>query len=228
MRDILLATGNPGKAREMAEILAGHGDRQAGATGEVIGSRIRWRHLSEFAGENWPEPVEDGATFMANAELKARHYARLSGLWTIADDSGLVVDALGGEPGVRSARYAGEPKSDRANNELLIRKLAGIVPERRSARFRCAMALAGTSGAGGGIEVLARAEGSVEGRIIDSARGTNGFGYDPHFWVDGFGMTTAEMAPEQKHAISHRGQALRRLREELTALLERVGEPGGA
>ncbi|HOA71897.1 MAG TPA: RdgB/HAM1 family non-canonical purine NTP pyrophosphatase [Phycisphaerae bacterium] len=201
MREILLATGNPGKAKEMREILAGDDDT------------VVWRHLKEFADRRWPEPVEDGETFMANAELKARYYARLSGLWTIADDSGLVVDALGGEPGVRSARYAGEPKSDAANNALLVRKLAGVPDEKRTARFCCAVALSD------GERVLARAQGVVEGRIIDQPRGTNGFGYDPHFWVPEFGMTTAEMAPEQKHAISHRGQALRLLRDELIALL---------
>jgi XTP/dITP diphosphohydrolase len=160
-------------------------------------------------------------------------------MWTIADDSGLVVDALGGEPGVRSARYAGEPKNDAANNALLIRKLAGVSEERRTARFCCAVALAGwqTSSErrgsapsvfspaedlapGGDPQVLARAEGRVEGRIIDEPRGTNGFGYDPHFWVQEFGMTTAEMAPDRKHAISHRGQALRLLRDKLVEVVD--------
>lgn len=213
MREILLATGNPGKAKEMSEILAGEAlaDKPPAARGS---EQFVWRHLREFADHHWAEPVEDGDTFMANAELKAAYYARLSGLWTIADDSGLVVDALGGEPGVRSARYAGEPKSDQANNALLIRRLAGVPDARRSARFCCAVVLSD------GQRVLARAEGKVEGRIIDVPRGTNGFGYDPHFWVDRFEMTTAEMAPDQKHAISHRGQALRQLREELAKLLE--------
>lgn len=201
MREILLATGNPKKAREMREIL------QLADAGEPI----HWRLLAEFSG--CPEAVEDGATFMANAEIKARHYAQWSGLWTIADDSGLEVDALHGEPGVRSARYAGEPCNDAANNALLIRRLAGIPAEQRMARFRCAMAIAD------GQHILARAEGTAEGRIIDTARGANGFGYDPHFWVEAEGMTTAEMSPERKHALSHRGQALRRLRELLLPLL---------
>jgi len=172
---------------------------------------IVWRSLSEFPA--WPAPVETGETFMANAELKATYYARLSGLWTIADDSGLEVDALGGAPGVYSARYAGEPANDAANNRLLVERLAGVPDERRTARFRCAVALSD------GSQILARAVGTVEGRIIDQPRGTNGFGYDPHFWVDRFGMTTAEMTPEQKHAISHRGQALRELRAALERLL---------
>jgi len=199
MRDILLATSNPGKAREMREVL---GESGAGAL-----SGVRWRLLTEFEG--WPAPVEAGDTFRANADIKARHYARLSGMWTIADDSGLEVDALNGEPGVRSARYAGTPKDDRANNALLIERLAGVPAEARSARFHCAVVLSD------GETVLASAEGTVEGRIIDEPRGTNGFGYDPHFWIESAGMTAAEMPPEQKNAISHRGQALRRLREQL-------------
>jgi XTP/dITP diphosphohydrolase len=201
-RDILLATGNPSKAREMREIL--------GADLPANGA-ITWRSLKEFP--DWPAPVETGETFMANAELKATYYARLSGLWTIADDSGLEVDALDGAPGVYSARFAGEPADDAANNRLLVQRLAGVPDERRTARFRCAVALSD------GSRILARATGAVEGRIIDQPRGTNGFGYDPHFWVDRFGMTTAEMSPEQKHAISHRGQALRELRAALQQLL---------
>jgi len=203
MREILLATSNPGKAREMREILGGSGS--AGL------SAVRWRSLSEFP--QGPEPREDGSTFLANAEIKARHYARLSGRWTVADDSGLMVDALGGEPGVRSARYAGAPRNDQANNALLIERLAGVPADRRSARFRCAVVLSD------GERVLASAEGAVEGRIIDTPRGDNGFGYDPHFWIESAGMTAAEMSPDQKNAVSHRGQALRRLRDHLVLLL---------
>jgi XTP/dITP diphosphohydrolase len=203
MREILLATGNPDKAREMAEILS---EVSAGAP-----LPVRWRRLADF--DDLHEPVEDGVTFLANAQIKASHYARLTGLWTIADDSGLEVDALGGEPGVRSARYAGEDVGYQANNALLVRRLAGFPEEKRSARFRCAMVLSD------GEKVLASAEGTAEGRIVDEPRGVNGFGYDPHFWVCQAGMTMAEMSPQAKHAISHRGQALRRLREKLAALL---------
>jgi XTP/dITP diphosphohydrolase len=212
MREILLATGNPGKAREMREIL----------TDSDAPTLVCWRHLSEFADAGWPEPVEDGETFLANAEIKARHYARLSGLWTIADDSGLVVDALGGEPGVRSARYAGEPKSDRANNALLIGRLTDVPAARRTARFCCAVVLAGSVSRAPSedILVLASAEGTVEGTIIDEPRGTNGFGYDPHFLVPSYGITAAQMTPDVKHAISHRGQAMRRLRERIAELPE--------
>lgn len=202
MREILLATANPKKAREMREILE---------TAEPSGA-IRWRLLSELPDA--PAAIEDGPTFLANAEKKAHHYARWSGLWTIADDSGLEVDALGGEPGVFSARYAGEPSDDAANNALLVQRLAGVPPERRTARFRSAVVLSD------GRRALASAEGVVEGRIIDTPLGSNGFGYDPHFWVEEAGMTTAQMSPERKHAISHRGQALRRLREQLARLLE--------
>ena len=202
MREILLATANPDKAREMEEILS--------ACGASL-PPIRWRRLAEFPG--LPQPVEDGETFLANARLKALHYARHTGLWTIADDSGLEVDALGGDPGVRSARYAGEPSNAKANNALLVRNLAGIPAGQRTARFRCAAVLAAPD------QILASAEGTVEGRIVDEPCGTNGFGYDPHFWIDAAGMTAAEMPPDRKHAVSHRGQALRRLRQQLQSLM---------
>ena len=202
MREILLATANPDKAREMEEILS---------AGEAGLPPIRWRRLAEFPG--LPQPLEDGETFLANARLKALHYARHTGLWTIADDSGLEVDALGGDPGVRSARYAGSPASAGANNALLVSKLAGIPAVRRTARFRCAAVLAAPD------RVLAAAEGAVEGRIVDQPRGANGFGYDPHFWIEAAGMTAAEMPPDRKHAVSHRGQALRRLRQQIAPLL---------
>jgi XTP/dITP diphosphohydrolase len=204
VREILLATANPAKAREMREILA--------LADAERGSPVRWRMLSEFP--DLPVPEETGETFLANAESKAHHYASLTGIWTIADDSGLEVDALGGEPGVRSARYAGEPCNDLANNALLVERLAGVPAERRAARFRCAVVLSD------GRSVLACAEGAVEGRIIDRPLGSHGFGYDPHFWVESAGMTTAQMSPEEKHAISHRGQALRLLREKILPLIE--------
>ena len=204
MHEILLATANPDKAREMEEILSA-----CDAPGSP--GLIRWRRLAEFPG--LPQPVEDGETFLANARLKALHYARHTGLWAIADDSGLEVDALGGDPGVRSARYAGEPSNAKANNALLVRNLAGIPAGQRTARFRCAAVLAAPD------QTLASAEGTVEGRIVDEPRGTNGFGYDPHFWIDAAGMTAAEMPPDRKHAVSHRGQALRRLRQQLQSLM---------
>jgi XTP/dITP diphosphohydrolase len=203
MREILLATSNPGKAREMREILVG-GD-------PVLDAQVRWRNLAEFA--DWPEAVEDAETFPENASKKAMHYARLSGMWSLADDSGLEVDALDGAPGVRSARYAGEPKNDESNNRLLLEKLRGIPIEQRTARFRCAAALSD------GEQVLATAEGKVEGCITDQPRGSNGFGYDPLFLVECGERTAAEMSPDEKHAVSHRGRALQQMRAKLLELL---------
>ncbi len=160
-----------------------------------------------------PQAVEDAESFEGNARRKALHYARLTGRLTLADDSGLEVDALGGEPGVHSARYAGPMCEDAANNARLLEELAGVPDEQRSARFCCVMALARRE------DVLATASGSVEGLIIDEARGENGFGYDPHFFVPEFGMTTAEMPPEQKNRISHRGKALAAIRPAIERML---------
>jgi XTP/dITP diphosphohydrolase len=193
----VVATSNPGKVREIAEILAD-------APVELV-SLVAFGEL--------PDVVEDGATFMENAIKKALHFARLTGEWTLADDSGLEVDALGGAPGVFSARYAGEPKDDAANNRKLIAELRGVPPERRTSRFRCAAVLAD------GERILAMAEGTIEGVIIDQPRGANGFGYDPHFFVPALGRTTAELDPAHKNRISHRGQAVTVLLRELRYLL---------
>lgn len=196
-RTILIATTNPGKHREIAAVMA-----------ELP---VRWVDLSEIPPI--PDCVEDGDTFQANAAKKALHYAHASGLWTLADDSGLEVDSLGGQPGVWSARFAGEPKSDRRNNEKLIALLAGVPQEKRTARFRCSLALANDG------QILATAEGKIEGQIIDEARGSNGFGYDPHFLIPTTGKTTAQLDPEHKNRISHRGQALRAIQPEILRLL---------
>ncbi len=174
---------------------------------------VRVATLSDYPG--LPEPVEDADTFEGNAKLKALHYARLTGCWTLADDSGLVVDALGGEPGVHSARYAGPASDDAANNTKMIEKLVDVPVEKRTARFHCAIALANAN------QVIATALGAVDGIIVEDARGTNGFGYDPHFFVPEFGLTTAEMEPRQKNRISHRGQALRAIRPAIERLLAR-------
>lgn len=171
--------------------------------------------LAEHPG--LPEPIEDGDTFEDNAKLKALHYARLTECWTLADDSGLQVDALGGAPGVRSARYAGPACNDAANNAKLIQELADIPAHQRTARFCCAVALANS------VEVMATASGVVEGVIIDEARGSNGFGYDPHFLVPESSMTTAQMEPSQKNRISHRGSALRAIRPAIQRLV--AGSP---
>jgi XTP/dITP diphosphohydrolase len=146
----------------------------------------------------------------------------LTACWTLADDSGLEVDALGGDPGVYSARYAGPDCNDAANNARLVRELAGVPLEQRTARFRCVITLAGPG------EVLATASGSVDGLIVDDARGTNGFGYDPHFFVPEYGMTTAQMPPEHKNRISHRGRALRAIRPTIEQLLAASGVEGNS
>ena len=161
------------------------------------------------------EVEETRTTFSANAALKARFYARRSGLPTLADDSGLEVDALGGGPGVRTRRYAGEQATDVQNNAKLLAALAGLPPEQRGARYRCVLALAlpGYAGPRGGLPV-ALARGSFEGRIGTRPRGGNGFGYDPIFEPapePPGGATVAEWSPERKQAVSHRARAARRM-----------------
>jgi XTP/dITP diphosphohydrolase len=194
---LLIATTNPGKVREVREILAG--------------TAVEVCSLAELPPV--PEAVEDGATFAQNARIKALHYAGLAPGWVLADDSGLEVDALDGAPGVHSARYAG-PEADAAqNNAKLVAALAGVPAERRTARFRCHLVLAQ------GNEVLEEADGSVEGIIVDEPAGTNGFGYDPHFFLPDRGVTVAQLPPEEKNRISHRGRALEAL---LPRLMRRV------
>jgi len=171
------------------------------------------------------EPAETGETFAENARQKARYYARATGCWCLADDSGLAVDALGGAPGVRSARYAAErfgpdadrPARDAANTAKLLEAMRDVPDERRTARFVCHFALADPD------RVLLDAGGQVEGIITRRPRGTNGFGYDPVFHVPSHGKTAAEMPPEEKNAISHRGRAARRFAEQLAAFLQEAG-----
>jgi XTP/dITP diphosphohydrolase len=194
---ILIATKNRGKLREVQDILAG--------------LPVVLTTLDQFP--DLPDAVEDADSFEGNAERKAMHYARLTGLWTLADDSGLEVDKLGGAPGVYSARYAGRQGDDAANNDKLIAQLAGVPPKQRTARFRCAVALAGPEG------ILATACGTFEGLIVDDPRGSNGFGYDPHFFVPELGMTAAQLPPERKNRISHRAQALAAILPDIQRLL---------
>ncbi len=186
---LLLATSNEDKIREIVEILAD--------------LPVQFRNLKDYPG--LAEPVEDAETFLGNAEKKALHYAKLTGLWALADDSGLEVDCLNGLPGVHSARFAGPQRDPLANNRKLVTMLAGIPLEQRRARFWCAAALAKDG------QIAAFAEDAVEGLVIDEPRGKNGFGYDPHFLVPELGRTTAELEPEHKNAISHRGKAVRRI-----------------
>ena len=189
-RRVVLASGNAGKQRELAALLAPRGFTILLQTDLGIDSA-----------------EETGTTFEANALLKARHAAQRSGLAALADDSGLEVDALGGRPGVRSARYAGEAATDAQNNALLLRELAGVPEPRRSARYRCVIAYVR---AADDPEPLL-ASGQWEGRIALAPRGSGGFGYDPIFIPEGEVMTAAEMSPAAKNAVSHRGRALERL-----------------
>ena len=190
MKKILLASNNPGKVREIQAILAEHDFT-------VIPQ-------AEF---QITDAEETGLTFVENAILKARHAARASRLPAIADDSGLEVDALEGAPGVYSARYAGEPSNDTANNEKLLAALAGVPPERRTARFRCVMVYLQHERDPSPII----AQGVWNGVILFEARGTGGFGYDPLFHVPEHGCASAELDSAEKNRISHRAQALRAL-----------------
>ena len=157
------------------------------------------------------EAQETGSTFSQNADLKALHYCALTDLPTLADDSGLEVDALDGAPGVYSARYAGPDCNDARNNAKLLAELADVPAEKRTARFRCAVSLAHHG------KIIARTQGTIEGRITFTEKGHNGFGYDPLFFVPPKGCTTAEMPSQQKNAISHRGQAIRAMKKILLA-----------
>ncbi len=209
---VLIATGNPKKAEEIESVLA-----QFAPSGDCSAA-IRWLTLKDLP-KSITEPIEDEDTFAGNAALKARYYSAATGYWTLADDSGLEVDALDGAPGVMSARYADHApgmtrrERDAANNRKLIQALRDVPAEKRTGRFRCELALAD------GDHILATAGGAVEGRIIDDERGANGFGYDPHFLVTHLDQTAAELSAEHKNRISHRGQALREMRERLADLL---------
>ena len=188
---VVLATRNAAKLRELARILE---------------PSVALAGLEEFPGA--PDVPETEATFEENALLKARAIARHTGLPAVADDSGLSVDALGGMPGVLSARWAGAHGDDRANLELVLAQVADVPDSRLGARFVCAAALVVPAD---GIPSEWVVTGQVEGRLISAPRGTGGFGYDPIFQADGFDVTTAEMTPDAKDAISHRGRAFRAL-----------------
>lgn len=190
---IVFASGNPGKIREIQALLPGH---------PIVPQ-------SEFA---IGDAEENGTTFVENAIIKARHAALHSGLPAIADDSGLVVDALDGAPGVYSARYAGYGSSDLDNLQKLLKALDGIPEAQRNARFICVLVY--LQHAADPVPVIA--QGIWEGRILTQPAGSNGFGYDPVFWVPTQHCASAELPPEVKNALSHRGQALRNL----TALLK--------
>ncbi|MGI5819689.1 MAG: XTP/dITP diphosphatase [Armatimonadota bacterium] len=196
---LMLATGNEHKVREMRELLAD--------------LDVEVAHIGEL--DEPPELTETGETFAENAREKALGCARATGELCLADDSGLMVDALGGDPGVRSARYAGEGSTQQALIDRLLRELEGVEPAGRTGRFVCALSLCGPEGEVG------RWEGTVEGVITLHPRGEGGFGYDPVFYYPPADMTFAEMTPEAKNAVSHRGRALAKFRTDLPETLRR-------
>ncbi len=204
---ILVATTNPGKMVELSELL-----------GET-GADIEWVSLRQFPDID--EVEEDGDTFAANARKKALGYAKATGLWTIADDSGLVIDALNGDPGVYSARYAadecksGDRKDiDVANYQKALRLLKNVPQEQRTARFKCCLCLAGND------EILLEADGAVEGVINNGPDGENGFGYDPIFYIPELHKTAAQLENHEKNQISHRGNAIKQFKPLLEKLLK--------
>ena len=202
-RRLVVATTNPGK---IAEIRA------------MLDLDVECTSLSDFP--RIQKIKEDGATFAENARKKAVGYAKATGLWTLADDSGLVVDALSGAPGVNSARFSGQRSSDRRltdirNMEKLLKLLEGVPEQKRTARFVCCLCLASEE------KVLIETEAVLEGLITERPRGENGFGYDPIFFVPGLQKTVAELSSAEKNAISHRGNAIRQLRPPLQELLQK-------
>ena len=200
---ILVASTNPGKVAEIRSML----DLPV----ELVG-------LKDFPGI--AEIEEDGKTFAENARKKAIGYAKATGLWTIADDSGLMIDALNGEPGIKSARFAGDRENidrklaDKRNIEKVLKLLKDVPKQKRTARFVCCLCLAGAD------KILAQTQGMLEGVIIDEPIGENGFGYDPIFFVPKLNKTVAQMTTEEKNLISHRGNAIRKLKPLLDKLLQ--------
>ena len=199
-KKILVATTNPGK---FAEISA------------MLDADVQWVSLKDFPDTH--EVKEDGATFAENARKKALGYAKQTGLWTIADDSGLVVDALGGAPGVKSARFSGEKEPNRKlldhkNMAKVLKLLEDVPKEKRKARFVCCLCLASPE------KVLIETEGRLEGFIAEKEIGENGFGYDPIFFVPHLNKTVAQLTREEKNVISHRGNAIRKLKPLLKEL----------
>ncbi|WP_415889998.1 XTP/dITP diphosphatase [Neptuniibacter sp. SY11_33] len=196
---IVLASGNKGKLKEFNQVLADLGV-------EVVPQ-------SEF---NVSDADETGLSFVENAILKARHAAEVTGLPALADDSGLEVDALQGAPGIYSARFSGEGATDAKNNKLLLEKLEGIPSEQRSARFRCVLVF--MRHANDPTPLIC--QGSWEGTILEQASGSNGFGYDPLFWIPELEKASAELASEQKNKLSHRGQAVHLLKQSIEPYLK--------
>jgi XTP/dITP diphosphohydrolase len=205
---LVLGSRNRKKVREMAELLV-----PAWEPSRVL-ARLDVRSIDEFAGA--PAVPEDADTFRANAHKKAIVLARSLSRWVVADDSGLAVDALDGAPGVMSARYAGEPCDDDANNRKLLEAVSGLLDERLGAAFRCALALADPSGV-----VRLEAEGACRGRLTRQPRGAAGFGYDPLFLIPEYHKTFGELSPLVKSQLSHRARAFAHLRRGLERMIVR-------
>jgi len=205
--NILVATTNPGK---MAELIALLGD---------LADQINWKTLADFA--DLPAVTEDGNTFARNAQKKALGYAKATGLLTIADDSGLMIDALGGQPGVRSARFADEvakdadrKQIDQENYEKVLHLMKDVPAEKRTARFVCHLCMADEK------QVLLQTEGKVEGVIAEQPAGENGFGYDPIFWIPEENKTAAQLEADRKNQISHRADAASKFKPILRDFLQ--------
>ena len=195
-KKLIIATGNAGKAREFAALFPAYevlSMKEAGFTGAI---------------------EETGDTFYENALIKARAVSEALGTDALADDSGLEVDALNGEPGVYSARYMGEDTSYRIKNQSLVDRLEGVPVEKRTARFVCVIAAAFPDG------TVCTTKGTIEGKIGYEERGENGFGYDPIFYLPDMSRTTAELSPEEKNAVSHRGKALAAMKEQIASYLK--------
>jgi XTP/dITP diphosphohydrolase len=198
MKEIIIATGNAGKVKEFKEMFAG-------INITVTSLADHWNPV--------PSIPETGSTFYDNAKIKADWvYDNTSGIWSLADDSGLEVDALGGAPGVISAIYSGEGATASSNNEKLLREMKNVPESQRTARFKCVLVLRT------GVDAYLTAEGICEGRIIAAPTGGKGFGYDPLFIPAGFDRTFAQLDAEEKNRISHRGRALKSLYAELERL----------
>ncbi|MDP4172168.1 MAG: XTP/dITP diphosphatase [Bacillota bacterium] len=202
MKEVIIATKNPGKAKEFEHIFA--------SRGIVVRTLLDYPEIGEIE--------ETGKTFEENASLKAETIAKKLQKMVIGDDSGLIVDALDGRPGIYSARYAGEQKDDQANIDKVLNEMAGVIDEDRSARFYCALSVASP------FCNTITVSGTCEGKILTERRGTNGFGYDPIFFALEKGRAMAELSKEEKNQISHRANALKELNRLMSSLLERVDE----
>ena len=195
---LVVGSRNRKKLQEIAKLLEPHGI-------QVVG-------IADFA--DIPEVVEDGDTFAANAAKKASETATAINEWVLAEDSGLSVDALGGAPGVYSARFSGEDATDERNNQKLLKELASVAPEKRGAHYTCHVAISSPGG-----EIRMTEESTCRGRIIDEASGDNGFGYDPYFLIPEFHQTFGELSSTVKNQLSHRARAFQRLTPRLVRLL---------